>query len=328
MTIISELEEKLLSQGTKPKIVFPEGEDERIIQAGCQTAEKGLIKPIFLGNKEKIKNQVDDNGNVEIIDPKTSNLREDFAKDYSHQAKIKPSTAEKILTNPIYFGAMMVRKQMAQGMIGGCVFTSGQLIAISQEIIGLESGIKVPSSFFLMSILGFEGGEKGNLIFADPSMNIEPTSEELAHIAISSAQSAKKFFGWKPRVAFLSFSTKGSADHKKVNHVRKAVKIAQDQSKELFDGEFQVDTAINQEVAQRKIKDVVGPVAGQANVLIFPDLNAANCGYKLVDQLARAKAYGPILQGFAQPISDLSRGASVEDIVGVIILLTSWINSE
>lgn len=324
MNIIENIEKKLLSQGAKSKIVFPEGEDERIIKAATRLAEKGLVEPILLTSKQKAPSS----NQVQVINPKKSNLKKELSQDYAQIAEILLSTAEKILTNSLYFGAMMVRKKKAQGMIGGCVFTSGQMIAISKELIGLQPKIKVPSSFFLMSIPDFKGGEDGNIIFADPSMNIEPTSEELAHIGISSAESAKKFFGWKPKVAFLSFSTKGSADHKKVDLVTKAVKIAQEQSPELYDGEFQVDTAINKQVAERKIKDELGPVAGKANVLVFPDLNAANCGYKLVDQLAEAKAYGPILQGFRQPVSDLSRGASVEDIIGVIILLTSWINSK
>jgi phosphate acetyltransferase len=324
MSIIKEIEKRLLAQGAKAKIVFPEGEDERIIKAAAKLSAKGLVEPFLLGDKQKISSNED----LKIIDPKKSELRKQLSQDYAQLANISPSTAEKILTNPLYFGAMMVRKKKAQGMIGGCVFTSGQMIAISQELIGLEPGIKVPSSFFLMSIPNFQGGENGNLIFSDPSMNIDPTSKELAYIAISSAKSAEKFFGWKPKVAFLSFSTKGSADHEKVDHVTKAVKIAQQESPEIYDGEFQVDTAINPKVAKRKIKGDLGPVAGQANVLIFPDLNAANCGYKLVDQLAGAKAFGPILQGFKQPVSDLSRGASVEDIIGVIILLSSWINSK
>ncbi len=328
MNIINKIEEKLLAQKAKAKIVFPEGEDERIISACSSLASKGLISPILLGEKAKIEPQLPSTKEIQIINPKNSSLRNKFGEQYAETADISASVAENILANKLYFGAMMVKTQQAEGMIGGCVFTSGEMIAVSQEIIGLQPGIKVPSSFFLMTIPDFDGGENGSLIFADPSMNIAPTSEELAHIAISSAQSAEKFFKWNPRVAFLSFSTKGSADHQKVNHVVKAIKIAEQQSPYQFDGEFQVDTAVNKQVAKRKIKADPGPVAGQANVLIFPDLNAANCGYKLVDQLAGAKAYGPILQGFAHPVSDLSRGAAVEDIIGVIILLTSWINSE
>jgi phosphate acetyltransferase len=328
MSIIKKIEKKLLAQKKPAKIVFPEGSDERIIKSAAELASKGIVNPVLLGNKQKIRQKSSNLQQVEVIDPKESNLLEELSQNYAQIANISQSTAEKILLNPLYFGAMMVKNKLTQGMVGGCVYTSGQMIAVSNQLIGLQTGIKIPSSFFLMSIPNFKGGESGNLIFSDPSMNINPTAEELAHIAISSAQSAKKFFGWQPKVAFLSFSTKGSADHEKVDLVVKAVEIAKKHSSNYFDGEFQVDTAINEDVAKRKISGDLGPVAGQANVLIFPDLNAANCGYKLVDQLAGAKAYGPILQGFAQPVSDLSRGASVEDISGVIILLSAWINSQ
>ena len=192
-------------------------------------------------------------------------------------------------------------------------------------MIGLQQGISVPSSFFIMTIPGYKGGEQGALLYADASVNPNPTAEELADIAVISGQTAKKLLNWKPRIAMLSFSTKGSAEHPDVSKVIKATNIAKKKIKGLaIDGELQADSALVMSTAKRKIKEKIGDVAGKANILIFPDLDAGNIAYKLTQILAKANAYGPILQGFAKPVSDLSRGATVEDITGVIAMLSVW----
>ena len=307
MNSISSIRRKAV--GLKKRIIFPEGEDERIKEAAKKAAKKKMIEPILV-TRESIK----DNEKLEK-----------YAKVYSKITKTGIKTAKGIVKDPLFYSALAVRTGDADGMIGGCVYTSGDFIAVCKQIIGLQKGISVPSSFFLMSIPNCKFGKKGDLIYSDASVNPNPSEEELADIAVVSGQTAKNLFGWKPKVALLSFSTKGSAEHPDVCKVENAVKIARKKDKNLdIDGEFQLDSAIVESVAKRKISGDVGPVAGKANVLIFPDLDAGNIGYKLTQRLAKAKAYGPILQGFKKPVSDLSRGATVEDIFGVIALLCVW----
>lgn len=295
------------------KIIFPEGEDERIIATAKILKEKEIAEPILVG-KNKIKG-------IEVIDPKISADKEQFAEELSKITGFPNSVTEKMIFHPLYFAAMILKLEKADGMIGGCVFTSGEFITVAKQIIGLEKNVSVPSSFFLMEIPDYEGGEKGKLIFADASVNANPTAEELADIAITTGNTAKNLFCWEPRIALLSFSTKGSASHPLVDKVIEATKIAQKKAPEIaIDGEFQADAALREDVAKRKMKDI-GKVAGRANILIFPDLDAGNIAYKLTNILAKASALGPILQGFQKPLSDLSRGAKVEEIVKIVEIL-------
>ena len=212
----------------------------------------------------------------------------------------------------------MVGAGDVSGMVAGCTSLTATVVKASQLMVGLGEGIFPPSSFFVMSVPDSPYGEGGDFIYADAGVNPDPTPEELAEIAVLSAQSARDMLGWEPKVAMLSFSTKGSAGHKLVDKVIEATKLAREMAPDLaIDGEFQLDSAIVPSVAERKVKEE-SAVAGKANILIFPDLNAGNIGYKMTQYLAKAEAYGPILQGFAKPVNDLSRGASVEDIVGVM----------
>lgn len=300
---------KKRAKGLNKKIIFPEGDDERIKKAVDMAVKEKMIIPILV-NENKIK--------------KSKEL-DRYAKEYSKRFKVSESVAKSIMLHPLFYSAMAVSLGDADGIVGGCVYTSGDMITVSTQIIGLQKKVSVPSSFFLMNIPNYDGGEKGNLIYADASVNPNPTEEELADIAIVSGQTAKNLFGWEPRVAILSFSTKGSAEHPDVCKVIKATKIAKKKGKEInIDGELQADSALVLDVAKKKIKNKLGNVAGRANVLVFPDLDAGNIAYKLTQRLAKAKAYGPILQGFSKPVSDLSRGATIEDIFGVIAILCVW----
>jgi len=313
MAIIEKNKKELSPQKSLPRILFPEGEDERIIEAAQILKKAKIAEPILIGKKE-----ID---NIEVINPETSKDKSEFATELSKITGFSLQIAQNIILNPLYFGAVALKLGRVDGMVGGCVFTSKEFIIVAKQIIGLKEGVSVPSSYFLMDIPDYKGGEKGKLIFADASVNIDPTPEKLADIAITTGNTAKDIFGWEPRVALLSFSTQGSASHSLVDKVVKAVEIAKKKAPEMaIEGELQGDTALREDVAKRKMKEI-GRVGGKANVLIFPDLNAGNIAYKLVNILAKASALGPILQGFNKPLSDLSRGVKVEEIVEIVKIL-------
>ncbi len=320
---------KFSQEGQPARIIFPEGDDERILKAASQTSKEKIIKPILAGQKEKIKAAAQNFGvsleGVEIVDPEESAKRLLYAQEYSKLTNTSLPVAEKIFLNPLFYATAALKAGEADGMIAGAVFTSGEVITVSRQIIGLKTGISVPSSFFLMMIPNYSGGEGGSLIFADASVNVSPKPEELADIAITTGETAQTLFSWQPRIALLSFSTKGSAVNYYACKVKEAAEIAKEKAPQLaIDGELQADAALVMETAKKKMKDV-GETAGRANILIFPDLNAGNIAYKLVSILAGAQALGPILQGFNRPVSDLSRGAKTEEIVKIITLLAGWI---
>ncbi len=310
------------------RIVFPEAEDERVMQAARIVKDSKIAFPVFVGNRKKItetaaklKISIQD---IPLIDI-SEGVPEKYVKAYVRIRKVPEKLAGHMLSNPLYLAALMVRIGEADGMVAGAMATSADVITAATGIIGLRKGVSVPSSFFIMEIPGYKGGENGLLLFADSSVNIEPTAEQLADIAISTALTAKELLGWEPRVAMLSFSTKGSAIHPCVDKVVSATKIANKKAPSLaIDGEMQGDTALVESTALKKMGGTLGKVAGRANILIFPDLDAGNIAYKLVQTLANANAYGPILQGFNKPVSDLSRGAKVSDIVGVVSILSCW----
>jgi len=326
MNIVQKLKKE--AEGLKRKIIFPEALDERILKAVAECSRKKIINAILVGNEDEIKKKIKtlkiELNEITIIDPKKSDLSRHVSF-LIKKMKIPERTAKAIAQQPLFFSVLSVALGDAEGMIAGAVYTSGEVIAVSQNIIGLQKGISVPSSFFLMTIPNYEGGEQGTLMYADASVNPNPNSKELADIAVISGQTAKDLLKWKPRIAMLSFSTKGSAEHPDVCKVIKATDIARKKARDMnIDGEFQADSALVMSTAKRKIKERIGNVAGKANILIFPDLDAGNISYKLTQILAKANAYGPLLQGFAKPISDLSRGATVEDITGVIAIVAVW----
>ncbi|SKA76301.1 phosphate acetyltransferase [Clostridium sp. USBA 49] len=308
------------------KIVLPEGEEERNIIASAIVKKEGLAELILLGNAEKIKSKakelnVDIEG-IQIIDPAFSQKFSTYTKEFYELRKNKGITmekAEKMVKDPMYFGTMMVKLGDADGLVSGAIHTTGDLLRPGLQVIKTAPGITTVSSFFVMLVPDCEYGSNGMFLFSDCAVNPNPTAEQLASIAISTAETAKNLFDMAPKVAMLSFSTKGSAEHEFVDKVRRATEIAKELRPDLqIDGELQLDAALVKKVAAQKAPE--SSVAGLANVLIFPDLQSGNIGYKLVQRLAKAEAIGPICQGFAKPINDLSRGCSAEDIVNVVAI--------
>ncbi|MEK6264370.1 MAG: phosphate acetyltransferase [Clostridium sp.] len=306
------------------RIVLPEGEEERTIKASETINKNSIAKIILVGNKGAIQKKATELGvdisGVEIVDPTTSEKTDAYAKEFYELRKHKGMTVEQAsetMKDTMYFGTMMVKMGDADGLVSGAIHATGDLLRPGMQIIKTAPGIKVVSSFFIMELPSNEYGEDGLLLFADCAVNPNPNSEELASIAISTAENAKLLCNFEPKVAMLSFSTMGSAKHELVDKVVKATEIAKNARPDLqIDGELQLDAAIVQSVG--KLKAPGSTVAGNANVLVFPDLQSGNIGYKLVQRFAKAEAIGPVSQGFAKPINDLSRGCSVEDIVNVV----------
>jgi len=313
-----------LAKEDKKRIVLAEGEEDRTLVACEKIIANSLAEIMLVGNTANIKAKAAKLGvnisGAQIVDPETSDKREEYINTFCELRKKKgmtPEKAEAILKDPLYFATMMVKAGQADGLVSGAIHTTGDLLRPGLQIIKTAPGISTVSSAFIMMVPNSEYGEAGLLLFADCAVNPQPTAEELASIAISTADTAKSLCNIEPKVAMLSFSTKGSAKHELVDKVTEATEMAKKLRPDLdIDGELQLDAAIVKKVAELKAPS--SKVAGSANVLVFPDIQAGNIGYKLVQRFAKAEAIGPICQGFAKPINDLSRGCSFEDIVNVV----------
>ena len=307
-------------------IILPEAEDIRVIEAASKVIEQGFAKVILLGNEEQIKKDANDknldlNG-IKIIDPNKSEKKEEYAEALFELRKKKGMTleeAKKIILEPIYYGMMMLKNNEADGLVSGAAHSTANTLRPALQILKTAPGTKLVSAFFVMCVPNCEYGENGTFIFGDSGLNQNPTAEELSEIAISSAKSFEQLVQKQSKVAMLSYSTYGSAKSELTDKVIEATKLVKEKDPNLLvDGELQLDAAIVPEIGKSKAPG--SNVAGYANTLIYPDLNAGNIGYKLVQRLAKAEAYGPLCQGIAKPVNDLSRGCSADDIVGVVAI--------
>ncbi len=313
---------KLKAKQNKKTIVLPESMDNRVLKAAKIILEEEIANIILIG-KEEIINKDNYLKKAIIIDPEKSILTEEYINRLTELRKDKGMTKELatklLLEDYMYYACMLVLDSKADGIVSGACHSSSNTLRPALQLIKTASNTKLVSSFFLMDIPNCNYGNNGLFIFADCGLNQNPNEEELAYIAYNSAKTYQELVGDTPYVAMLSHSTKGSANHPDVDKVVNATKIAKEKYQEYkIDGEFQLDTAIIPEIAE--LKGVNSEVVGHVNVLIFPNLDSGNIGYKLVERFAHAKAYGPLTQGMAKPVNDLSRGCSIDDIVGVVAI--------
>ncbi|MBR3249082.1 MAG: phosphate acetyltransferase [Clostridia bacterium] len=305
-------------------IVLPEASDIRTIKAAQMVLNEGFAHIVLVGKKDEITKLANENSidisKATIVEPESSAKKEEYAEKLYELRKHKGMTieqAQELVLDPVYYGMMMVKQEEADGLVSGAIHSTADTLRPALQILKTAPGTKLVSAFFLMEVPNCEYGDNGTFVFADCGLNPNPNEEELAEIAASSAKSFESLTGSNAKVAMLSYSTHGSG--KDVDKVVNATKIAKENYPELIlDGELQLDSAIVPEVAELKAPNSI--LKGEANVLVFPDLNAGNIGYKLVQRLAKANAYGPICQGIAKPVNDLSRGCSAEDIAGVVAI--------
>ena len=324
MSFIEQIKERAKTE--IKTIVLPEATDPRILEAALIVKNEEYAKVILIGNEEEVKKIANDkNIDIEgtnIIDPSKSEKKGLYAKELYELRKAKGMTeeqAQQLVLDPVYFGMMMVKLNEADGLVSGAAHSTSDTLRPALQILKTAPGTKLVSAFFVMVVSNCEYGSNGTFIFADSGLNEEPDSEKLSEIAISSSKSFEQLVGDKAKVAMLSYSTYGSAHSASTEKVVEATKLVKEKAPELMvDGELQLDAAIIPEVAEFKAKG--STLKGQANVLVFPDLGAGNIGYKLVQRLAKAEAYGPLCQGIAKPVNDLSRGCSSQDVAGVIAI--------
>ncbi len=319
-SFIQELEKKA---ARKPmRVVYPEGNEAEIIQAASIAVEKGIAIPVLIGDEsiivEKAKTMNVSLHGISVLPLASPRQITEMGKRYIDGGGIFPrKSIEEQFEQPLYYGAMLVREAQADAMVAGLQYSTPEVIFAAQTVIGMKEGIQTPSSIFLMEVPDYESEEGNLVVFADGGVCPNPDADELADIAICTADTVRMLLEWEPRLALLSFSTKGSAENEMLEKVINSLEIIKNREPELkVDGELQLDAAIVPAIAKKKVHEY-SDVAGKANILIFPDLNAGNITYKAVQRFAHANAYGPFLQGFAKTVSDLSRGSSVTDIIGI-----------
>ncbi len=324
MSMMEQAKER--ARRNRKRIALPEGEESRTVQAAARIRDEGLAEPILIGDPDRILATGESTGTdlhgIEMVNPSKSPKLQAYADTLYALRRAKGLTreeAEKLVRDPMYYGMLMVKTGDADGLVSGAEHTTGDMLRPALQIIRTKPGIRIVSSSFLMDCPNKALGENGLLIYSDCVVVPNPTADELAQIAVSAAETAKVLFDFKePRVAMLSFSTKGSAKHEMVDKVRQAVEIAHQLAPDLIlDGEMQFDAALVPEIGRSKAPG--SPVAGRANVLIFPDLQSGNIGYKITQRIGGAECFA-VLQGLAAPCNDLSRGCSVEDIVNTVVL--------
>jgi phosphate acetyltransferase len=335
-TRLEAVQEKIyaLASVKKRRVYLPEaGDDVRTLKAALAVARKGFALPVLVGERAKVEAIAEgENLNItplELVDPRADeSLLSKMAESYRTKRAKENLTSEdaiKVMSDPLYFAAEAVARGDGDGMTAGAVNSTGNVLRASIKCIGMQAGIKTVSSHFVMVVPDCPLGEQGVMMFADCAVVIEPTKEQVADIAIATAEMMQKLLGYEPRIAMLSFSTKGSAAHASVTRMREAAELVNQLRPDLkCDGELQADAALIESIGKRKAPG--SSMAGQANVLIFPDLNAGNISYKLVQRLAGAEAIGPVLQGLAKSVNDLSRGCSVDDIENVIAITAAKAN--
>ena len=322
MSFLERIKERAKEQ--KKTIVLAEGEEIRTVKAAHIILSEKIADLVLIGNADKINELAKDYdiSGATIIDPETSELTNELAASFYELRKSKGITEEealKTVKNPLYFGCMLVKTGKADGMVAGAVNSTSNVLRPALQILKTAPNTKLVSAFFIMCVPDCEYGANGTFLFADSGLNQNPDADEVSEIAISSAKSFEQLVETDARVAMLSYSTYGSAKSELVEKMQEATRLAKEKRPDIMlDGELQFDAAVVPSVGEQKAPG--SPVAGKANVMVFPDLNAGNIGYKLVQRLAKAEAYGPITQGIAKPVNDLSRGCTAEDIAGVVAI--------
>jgi phosphate acetyltransferase len=330
MKFIEQLKEK--AKGKQKRIVLPEGMEERTLRAADVILEEGFAQIILLGDPEKIKNEAQrlvlkNIAKATIINPENHEKMDAYVEQMVEIRKAKGLTKEeafKLIKNPLYLAVMMIKAGDADGEVAGAENATGDVLRPAFQFVKTMPGVSVVSGAFIMVLKDKEFGEDGIIVFADGAVHPHPTTKELAEIAVATGRTTEAILGFEPRIAMLSFSTMGSAKHEMVDKVKEATAMAKEMAPDLkIDGELQVDAAIIPEIGNKKAPG--SDIAGKANIFIFPNLEAGNIGYKLVQRLAHAEAIGPVLQGMAAPINDLSRGCSVSDIVNLVAITANQV---
>ncbi|MBO5160441.1 MAG: phosphate acetyltransferase [Lachnospiraceae bacterium] len=325
MNLIEKLESKL--KGKNIRVAFPEGDNPKVLKAVVDIYSHGYITPFVIGKPEKIQATAEAEGlsleGLTLIDPETTELLDEFAAKFAEKKPLPIAVIKKLLSNPNNLGAAMLEYDFADTLVSGAVTSTGEVIAAHKLIQRRDPEVESLSAFCVYDIPHFNGPSGSVLVVCDTEVTIDPTEEELADMAVMTARNSAKLLGWEPKVAMLSFSTAGSASHEKVTKMQNATKLAQEKAPDLkIDGEFQLDTAIIPEIAATKLKRP-SEVAGQANILIFPDLNVGNICYKTIERIAGATTNNAVVQGFRKPICDLSRGCTAQDAANMIVIMAS-----